>query len=54
MALERGGWQRSFRFGLVFFCCVVEERFCRGFCENARGERGFFVVNLWWIDGETW
>jgi hypothetical protein len=30
---------------------VVEGRFCRGFCENARPERGFFVVNLWWIDG---
>ena len=52
MAQERWGWRRRFSF-LVFFC-VVEGRFCRGFCENARPERGFFVVNLWWIDGETW
>jgi hypothetical protein len=33
---------------------VVDGRFCRGFCEMWRAERGFLMVNLWWIGGETW
>ena len=51
MGLERWGRLLSFR---LFFYCVVEGRFCRGFCENVRFYRGFFVVKLWWIAGGSW
>jgi hypothetical protein len=33
---------------------VAEGRFCRGFCEKCGAERGFLMVRLWWIAGETW
>ena len=29
-------------------------RFCWGFWQKQVAERGFLMVNLWWIDGETW
>jgi hypothetical protein len=38
----------------VNFFCVVEVRFCWGFCENWSAERGFFVVKMWSIRGELW
>jgi hypothetical protein len=28
--------------------------FCRGFCEKRVFDRGFFVVETWWLGGETW
>jgi hypothetical protein len=28
--------------------------FCRGFCEKRMFDRGFFVVETWWLGGETW
>jgi hypothetical protein len=52
MALERVGWLRGF--SLFVFFGVVEGCFCRGFCEKLRAERGFLMVNLWWIDGKSW
>jgi hypothetical protein len=33
---------------------VVERCFCRVFCEKWGAERGFLMVRLWWIRGETW
>jgi hypothetical protein len=38
----------------VIFSCVVEGRFCRGFCGKQRFDRGVFVVQLWWIAGGLW
>jgi hypothetical protein len=38
----------------VYFFGVVEWRFCWGFGENGVVERGFLLVSLWWIDGESW
>jgi hypothetical protein len=29
-------------------------RFCWGFWRRRGAERGFFVVNLWWIAGKSW
>jgi hypothetical protein len=31
-----------------------EWRFCRGFCKKWGARRGFLMVRLWWIGGETW
>jgi hypothetical protein len=31
-----------------------EWRFCRGFCKKWDAGRGFLMVRLWWIGGETW
>ena len=28
--------------------------FCGGFCEKRVFDRGFFVVETWWLGGETW
>jgi hypothetical protein len=39
---------------LRFFFRVVEGRFCWGFCEKRCAERGFSMVNSWWIAGELW
>jgi hypothetical protein len=29
-------------------------RFCWGFWQKLGAERGFLVVKLWWIAGESW
>jgi hypothetical protein len=29
-------------------------RFCWGFWQKRGAERGFSLVNLWWIAGESW
>jgi hypothetical protein len=39
--------------GVIFFG-VVEGRFCWGFQEKWGAERGFWMVNSWWIGGESW
>jgi hypothetical protein len=36
------------------FSGVAEWRFCWGFCEKERVERGFLLVNFWWMRGELW
>jgi hypothetical protein len=33
---------------------VVIVRFCWGFWQKWVVERGFLMVNLWWIRGELW
>jgi hypothetical protein len=33
---------------------VVIVRFCWGFWQKRVVERGFLMVNLWWIRGELW
>jgi hypothetical protein len=33
---------------------VVIVRFCWGFWQKWVVERGFLMVNLWWIRGESW
>jgi hypothetical protein len=42
-----GIWTRYF-FGGEF------SSFCRGFWRKWVAERGFLMVNLWWIRGESW
>jgi hypothetical protein len=37
-----------------FFLTVVNGCFCRGFCENVVADRGFLMVNFWWVAGERW
>jgi hypothetical protein len=32
----------------------VNSGFCWGFWQKRCAERGFLMVNLWWIAGETW
>jgi hypothetical protein len=32
----------------------VDPRFCWGFWQKRGAERGFLMVNLWWIAGGTW
>src|ERR1700733_5758511 len=45
------GWWWIFR---GYFLGVVEWRFCWGFLKKWGAERGFLLVSLWWIDGESW
>jgi hypothetical protein len=38
----------------VFFLGLVKRRFCWGFWQKRGAERGFLMVDLWWIAGESW
>jgi hypothetical protein len=38
----------------AFYFCMVIVRFCWGFWQKWVVERGFLMVNLWWIRGESW
>jgi hypothetical protein len=38
----------------VIFWEVVVRRFCWGFWQKRVVGRGFLVVKLWWIAGESW
>jgi hypothetical protein len=37
-----------------FFGVWWDPRFCWGFLQKRVVERGFLMVNLWWIAGESW
>jgi hypothetical protein len=37
----------------IFFG-LDNQRFFRGFWQKRVAERGFLMVNLWWIAGESW
>jgi len=39
---------------LQYFLGVDNLRFCWGFWQKRGAERGFLMVNLWWIAGESW
>jgi hypothetical protein len=39
---------------LGFFLAVVGPCFCWGFWQKRVVGRGFLVVKLWWIAGESW
>jgi hypothetical protein len=51
--LQQTGWLHEFSFA-YFFWAWWKDVFAGVFCENVRAERGFFVVNLWWIAGKSW
>jgi hypothetical protein len=38
----------------VFFSALVNPGFCWGFWQKRCAERGFLMMKLWWIAGETW
>jgi hypothetical protein len=40
-------------FSSIFFGAGFP-RFCWGFWQKWCVERGFLMVNLWWIAGESW
>jgi len=33
---------------------MENRRFAEGFWQKRCAERGFLMVNLWWIAGESW
>jgi hypothetical protein len=42
------------RFCSNFFLALVYLVFTGGFWQKRVAERGFLMVNLWWIAGESW
>jgi hypothetical protein len=39
---------------LEIFLGAGKPLFCWGFWQNRVQKRGFLLVNLWWIAGESW